>query len=158
MSDIPRDAKGHFLKGAGTPWTPEQARENAKKGQAALQAKNSEATRESADRILREDAKMEGGWDAASEGMRKLALDVARGGSGSVQSFRLLLSQTGGIVKSEKTDAPGQNWNPESGDPCPLCSANRVTLMVDADVGSDVEKIIDDKAPVEAGPIVVMES
>ena len=72
MSDIPRDAKGHFLKGAGTPWTPEQARENAKKGQAALQAKNSEATRESADRILREDAKIEGGWDAASEGMRKL--------------------------------------------------------------------------------------
>jgi hypothetical protein len=161
MSDIPRDEKGHFLKGAGTPWTPEQLSEMGKRGNAALRAKRSaEAIQSLRDRAntLLVDLGIPKGWEGATEDLRILAESAVKDESGKNQAMRTLLQQTGNLVKSEKNDSPGQTWKPESGDQCPLCGGNRVSLLLDEDSLFYIGDIVRDKAPVEAGPTFPLES
>jgi len=128
----------------------ERARELQKLANESRMRNRQNTAQAQADRLLRQ-LGIEGGWRDADEGMRVAATRVVV--QKDMTAWKMLLEQTGNRVKAASGAArpEGPDWNPESGDPCPLCGGNRVTLLLDADTAVLVAEIIHDPN-VEARP------
>ena len=122
----------------------ERARELQKLSIEAQKENTKEAIGERADSLLRS-LGIEGGWEEAPIELRILAEQAVRKGKSSTSSMTLLLEQTRRRIKpkTEKAETtPFGDWNPESGDPCPLCGGNRVTIVLDDESALDLERIL----------------
>jgi hypothetical protein len=139
-----RDERGHFTK---VSLTSEEAREmnrrsrlNRDGGKAKLRMR--------ADKLLLS-LGVEGGYEAAPEELRMLAEKYITKGAPSTMS--LLLKQTGKMVKPPTVqEASAPDWDPESGDPCPLCGGVRVTIALDNESAQLIAGILNAQN-VEAG-------
>ena len=131
-----RDEKGKIIGGT---LSHERAVELARK---AVEKRNTGRT-ERAAKLLQELGGLD--WDAADESLKTLAVQAVEGGSGSVTAHRLLLQRLGKLDEAKK----GENvadWDPEGGEPCPVCGGVRINLVVDGTGNRRLDEILKDPA------------
>jgi len=82
-------------------------------------------------------------WEAADESLKTLAVQAVEGGAGSVTAHRLLLTRLGKLEEAKKGTAV-EEWDPESGEPCPTCGGTRIALHIDGPGSKRLDDLLAD--------------
>lgn len=141
---IERDELGRIVKNT---LTPEAAKEMQARSIKSRRDKVDGTNHDKAVELLRSKG-LE--WEEAPEDLRQLAEQYQV--KGDAATMTLILKQTGTMVKTEKASANEMpDWNPEGGDPCPLCGGVRVTLSLDDESAIYVAGVLN-ASNLETGP------
>ena len=131
---LTRDEKGKITGGT---LSHERAVELARK---AVEKRNTGRTDRAA-KLLQELGSLE--WDEADESLKTLAVQAVDGGAGSVTAHRLLLQRLGKLQEAKK-GSNVEEWDPESGEPCPTCGGVRIALLISEDGKRRLDSLMDD--------------